>query len=161
MSEGKKVPSDPDFEYDLWSDDGKKFMRIKATGESCEVNIDTFRLLSAELMRIKREKDPNIGRKPEEQKPIVTVLSLDVLPDGEWLIDEKDYTGETETKILQEKFAEILTDNQREIYLECIVFGMSYTEYARKHGISEGAVRGTISRLREQAKKFFGLGGTN
>lgn len=158
MKDKKKIPSDPDFEYDLWTDEGKKFMCIKATWDYCEINMETFRLLSAEGMCVKREKNPNIGRKPEESQPIFTMVSydtLDVFP------DEKDYTGDVDTKILQEIFVEILTDTQREIYLECIIFGMSYTEYATKHDVSVQAVASTVNRLREQAKKFFGLGGWN
>lgn len=151
----KKIPSDPDFEYHLWSDEnGKKHMRIKATGLECEINEGTFKLLSAELMRIKRDKNPNIGRKSEEFQPIFLVLSLDVFSNSEWLTDEKDYIEEVDTYLLQSAFIELLTDKQREVYLKCLLGGMSTVDFAKEHSTSDRAVRYIIEAIRKKADKF-------
>lgn len=155
MSKKINVPSDPDFEYHLWtSEDGKKFMRIKASGRSCEVNTETFRLFSNELMRIKREKNPNIGRKLEEYQPIITVLSLDIFSEGAWIADKKDYTEEVNIKLLQTAFIALLTDKQKKVYWKCIQGDMSTVEFARLHHISDRAVRYTIEAIKKKAENF-------
>ena len=46
-----------EFDYDLWTtEDGKCYMRVKRTGEQCEINRETMRLLQSEAKRIQRDK---------------------------------------------------------------------------------------------------------
>ena len=51
-----KTPKTPiEFDYDLWTtEDGKCMVRVKCTGEQCEVNRETFRSLRLEEKRIRR-----------------------------------------------------------------------------------------------------------
>lgn len=47
------------FEYDLWTtEDGRCMVRVRRTGEECEVDRETFRLLRAEEKRLRRERMP-------------------------------------------------------------------------------------------------------
>ena len=111
-----KIPKTPiEFDYDLWTtEDGKCMVRVKCTGEQCEVNRETFRSLRLEEKRVRRSYaksetfDEDDGHKAGD-----SVLSLDVMPDGvetpSWLLDPHDCISEVEWKILEEGFLKILT----------------------------------------------------
>ena len=51
-----KTPKTPlEFDYDLWTtEDGKCMVRIKETGETCEVSRDIMRLLRSEEKKLRR-----------------------------------------------------------------------------------------------------------
>ena len=52
----KRTPKTPiEFDYDLWTtEDGKCMVRVKRTGEQCEVSKETFRILRSEEKRLRR-----------------------------------------------------------------------------------------------------------
>ena len=67
-----------EFDYDLWTTkDGKCMVRVKSTGETCEVSRETFRVLRAEEKRLRRSYTA-AASDGDEAHPI---LSLNVLPE--------------------------------------------------------------------------------
>ena len=65
-----------EFDYDLWTtEDGKCMVRVKQTGEVCEVSRETMKILRNEEKKLRRSMSgvPVIGC--EEEK--TTLLSLD------------------------------------------------------------------------------------
>jgi len=157
-----KIPKTPiEFDYDLWTtEDGKCMVRVKCTGEQCEVNRETFRSLRLEEKRVRRSYaksetfDEDDGHKAGD-----SVLSLDVMPDGvetpSWLLDPHDCISEVEWKILEEGFLKILTTREKDVYVFCICKGCNQREYARRTGLSFPRVCKIITAIRKKAKKFF------
>ena len=80
-----------EFDYDLWTTkDGKCMVRVKSTGETCEVSRETFRVLRAEEKRLRRSYTA-AASDGDEAHPI---LSLNVLPEDSekspsWLTDHR------------------------------------------------------------------------
>lgn len=147
-----------DFDYDLWTQDSKCFMRIKRTGEECEINRATLRLLRSEEMRLKREQNPNLGKKVH--KPVIQVLSLDYINDemgmeANWLEDSTDYEEIVITKLRIEEFCKTLTDLQVIVFRKCLIEGMPYLQLANQIGLQEGSIRWSVKNIRKKAKKFF------
>ena len=65
----KTMKTPIEFDYDLWTgEDGERMVRVKRTGEVCEVDADTFRLLRAEEKRLRRSMQgvPVPGGEKEE-----------------------------------------------------------------------------------------------
>ena len=161
-----KTPKE--FDYDLWKDnDGRMFIRVKRTGEVCEVNVDTFRVLRNEAMAIYRTQKgiPVYGKKNGKSVLIehTTMLSLcldetDEETGIDWLVDKNDTTNEVINKIAIEEFCKLLTDKQLDVLEKCLIGGMSNVEYAKENNVYESAVRKTISLIRKKSKKFFDEG---
>lgn len=110
-----KVPKTPDdFDYDLWTQDGMCFMRIKRTGEQCEITQETMRLLRSEEKRLRREKEDILipvkeGNKPTDRKMKISLLSFDELESNpivgdSFLVYETDYLETLATSMKEAKF---------------------------------------------------------
>ena len=95
-----------EFDYDLWTTkDGKCMVRVKSTGETCEVSREAFRVLRAEEKRLRRSYTA-AASDGDEAHPI---LSLNVLPEDSekspsWLTDHADFTDEVLTKMVIQEF---------------------------------------------------------
>ena len=159
-----KTPKD--FDYDLWtSTDGGYFIRIKSTGETCEVNRETMRLLRNEEKKLRRELQGitisvSKGKEKTKETISVTILSLDYAVEGEELetalfADKTDYEEIVITKLREQEFCKLLTDLQFGAYKNCLINGMSYVEYGNLAGVHEATVRSSIRCIRKKAKKFF------
>ncbi|WP_249030226.1 hypothetical protein [Tannockella kyphosi] len=158
-----KTPKE--FDYDLWKDEtGRGFIRVKRTGEVCEVNDDTFRVLRNEAMAIYRNNKGVPVYGVENGKSVVvrytTNLALYIEEGNEdigadWNIDKTDLENEILTKLLIEDFCELLTDKQLDVLEQCLKKGMLPAEYAKEKGISKRAVGYTIEGIEKKAKKFF------
>lgn len=157
-----KPPKTPeDFDYDLWTTEaGLCMVRIKRTGEVCEVGRDTFRLLRAEEKRLRRSKagivTPN---HPSERSALLSTdyISLDSSDNMQagWLIDPMNMEDSLATLILEDDFMKTLSMRQRDVYIQCIVGDVQPAEYARLHNISKPRVSALLKEIREKAKKFF------
>ena len=163
------VPKTPiEFDYDLWTtEDNKCMVRVKFTGEVCEVTRETFRLLRAEEKKLRRSmhgvpvcKDSETG---EEIR--MTVLSLDFVSyEGEgsesmasaWAEDPIRTDELIQTKMLEEEFVNSLTPAQHDVYLNCLCGGMSLLAYAKQEGLSFSTVKDTRDAIRKKFKKIFG-----
>lgn len=151
-----------DFDYDLWvSEDGKAMVRVKRTGETCEVNQEIMRLLRNEEKRVRRSQTgvPVCGCHGEEKKPL---LSLDYVSMQEaeemspaWLDDHSNIENDVVVRHLEREFCASLTIIQRDIYISCLVHGLSYKEYADRKGVSYQSVQQAVQLIRKKAKKYF------
>lgn len=151
-----------DFEYDLWvSEDGKAMVRVKRTGETCEVSQETMRLLRSEEKRHRRAQTgvPVAGCRGDVK---TTLLSLDFVSvqDAEemspaWLDDHSDIEKDVEIKHLEQEFHASLTGVQRDIYISCLLHGLSYKDYADRKGVSYQSVQQAVLLIRKKAKKYF------
>ncbi|MFI3249522.1 MAG: hypothetical protein R3Y07_00995 [Eubacteriales bacterium] len=161
-----KVPKTPDdFDYDLWTENGSYFMRIKRTGEQCEINLDTMRLLRNEEKRLRREKEDILvpvkqGHKETDRKIKISLLSLDYLDSnssqGESALRyETDFNEGLATSIKEEGFRLQLTKRQLLVYEKCLLQGMPYEEFSELYGISVDCIRSTVRWVRKKARKFF------
>ena len=155
-----RIPKTPvEFDYDLWTtEDGKCMVRVKATGETTEVDREVMKLLRAEEKKLRRSF-ASLDDKSDETG-IKQFLSLDEVSEEDvncsaWLSDDKDFTNAIMAKSLESEFLRILTPRQRDIYHKCLLHGVSRTNYAKENGISVARVSRAIADIRESAKKFF------
>lgn len=134
----KRIPKTPvEFDYDLWTTkDGKCMVRVKATGETTEVDREVMKALRNEEKKLRRSYDTGGASDSEdgEETQPSSVLSLDAVPEDEvnaptWLADPHDFTNEVVTKIQEAEFMEQLTAREREVFLFCIQYGGSQQEY--------------------------------
>ena len=158
----KRTPKTPiEFDYDLWTtEDGKCMVRVKRTGEQCEVSRETFRILRNEEKKLRRSMTGVPVPCCEDAE--TTLLSLDFVSyeGGEemspaWLEDPRDEVSEIVFDITEADFRKSLTANQLDVYLNCMVKGMSQKAYADSKGISPAAVFYVCKSIREKAKKYF------
>lgn len=157
-----KTPKD--FDYDLWTTKENLCMvRIKATGEECEVSRETFRLLRAEEDRLKRGRTRRSKEIFLEEKSSA-VLSVDIEPEGKegvssaWLMDTYDFVEEIITHQTFWQFFSSLTKRQQDVCRLCILAGVKKSDYAKDQGISPASVTKTVHQIQTKAKKFFGQG---
>lgn len=155
-----------DFDYDLWKDiDGKCYARVKSTGEVCEINGDTMKLLRREEKRIYRELDlkksldsDNINDKTKAS--IMYPLSFEATDyenndDSSWLQLNESLEEEQDAKDLEERFMKLLTGYQKEVFLFVLKNGESQIDFAKRKGVTSQSVRNVIRKIQEKAKKFF------
>jgi len=160
----KRIPKTPtEFDYDLWTtEDGKCMVRVKRTGEQCEVSRETFRILRAEEKKLRRSMTgvPVCGSDDEEVR--MSILSLDYVSiDGgdelspAWLEDPERTEDIIMTKILEEEFVNSLTPSQHDVYLNCLCGGMSLLAYAKHNNLAFSTVKDTRDAIRKKFKKVF------
>ncbi len=134
-------------------------VRVKRTGEICEVNADTMRMLRAEEKRLRRsiQGAPVVGSGERE-----TVLSLDYVSADEsgemapvWLEDPNDFTRDFDYQTTIDEFMKLLTTNQQEVFWACCFNEMSFKGYAQRKGIRPQSVQETIRYIKKKAEKFF------
>lgn len=158
------VPKTPkEFDYDLWTaGNGAYMVRVKSTGEICEVDIETMRFLRAEEKRLRRA----MNKSSQSDKEIVKepILSLDCLKqnDGNSLFPDclggQDDPAEiVVANILVEHFLADLTSIQLDVYKNCILAGKNYAEYARELGLTRQYIHKCIVTIRKKAKIFLDL----
>lgn len=155
-----------DFDYELWKDaDGKCFARVRSTGEVYEISNDTMRLLRCEEKRIYREFDlkksldsDNINEKTKAS--IMHPLSFATADDennddSSWLQSDENLEEEQAAKDLEERFMDLLTDYQKEVFLFVLKNGESQIDFAKRKGVTSQSVRNVIRKIQEKAKNFF------
>lgn len=143
-------------------EDGKCMVRVKATGETTEVDREVMKALRNEEKKLRRSYDTGGASDSEdgEETQPSSVLSLDAVPEDEvnaptWLADPHDFTNEVVTKIQEAEFMEQLTAREREVFLFCIQYGGSQQEYAASSGLSISRVCKLVAAIRKKAKIFF------
>lgn len=157
-----------EFDYDLWkTTDGKFFIRIKRTGDTCEVDAETFHTLHNEAMAMYREqqgipiytvrngKSTVVGRMPPLH---LGYASAEGGTDDAWAEDPSQLEDIYMTTQLEQKLRDCLTPKQLEIYEQCLLGDISYTQFAIENSIHESAVRKSVSLIRKKAKIIFGRG---
>ena len=121
-----------EFDYDLWTtEEGKCMVRVKLTGEVCEVSRETMRVLRNEEKKLRRSKTgvPIAGCKDEDKT--ATLLSLDFVSMQEaeemspaWLEDPNDLEETVLTSVMEQEFRLLLSERQLEVYLYCLLGGI-------------------------------------
>ncbi len=153
-----------EFDYDLWKDiEGKTYIRIKETGEICEVDNDTFRLLRNEAMAIYRKQKGIAIYGKENGKSVVierkSILTLDSASDysaePSWLISEIDVESEVISNDNIIYFSKHLTKAQLDVLVNCLLAGKSITEFANEKGVSKQSVHQIVQTIRKKYKKIF------
>ena len=153
------------FDYALWRDDKRvPYVRVLSTGEVSAVTEELFRFLRAEEKSYSRYIAKNTIEEKDENGEVIStssvLLSIDFVADsaddgGIWLIDKSNIEEVVGAKVLIEEFKTVLSENQCDVLENCILRGLSNSEYARIKGVSETAIRKTINKIREKAKIFF------
>lgn len=142
-----------DFDYDLWTstENGKEkyWVRVKRTGEVCEVDITTMRELRKYEKQMRRaiKKHGEIG---------ICVFSLDCLPEeskegGSWEMDTYDLEEEVYCKMTKESIYSALTEKQKGVFKNCMLENKSLRKYAKEKGLSYSTVRETRDAIRKKA----------
>ena len=139
-------------------------VRVRPTGEECEVDREIFRLLRAEEKRLRRERTPE--RISEGQVSLLgqtgQPLSLQTIcssenEDGEfWLEDSNKLEENIILSLALKEFWDELTETQQQVYRLVIVNGLSYKHCADICGVTYQAVQKSIQQMRKKAKSFFG-----
>jgi hypothetical protein len=160
----KRIPKTPvEFDYDLWTtEDGKCMVRVKATGETTEVDREVMKALRNEEKKLRRSYTVGGASDKEdgEERQSSTILSLDAAPDEDvrsssWLTDPKNYSEEIVTGILIEEFKLTLTSLHLSVFENCVMNGMTVREYAATFGISKSYASKIEKAVKEKLKNFF------
>ena len=157
-----RIPKTPvEFDYDLWTtEDGKCMVRVKATGETTEVDREVMKLLRAEEKKLRRSYGDLSPDNKEAESATGTVLSLDALPEDEvkapaWLADSFCLEESVLSDISVDDFCNSLSPEQSNFFLCCFIRGDSITEYIRTHNVGRTTLWRWQNEIREKAKKFF------
>lgn len=146
-----------EFDYDLWAieENGVKryFLRVKETGEESEISHDIMKVMLSEEKRIRREMHKKIEN---------GILSLDCLAslgdsiEPSWLIDEKQDVEESVChSSIEIQFLSLLTDKQKDFYLNCMKQSLSLRKYAALKGIGLSTAQDLQEAVRKKYKKYF------
>ena len=160
----KRIPKTPvEFDYDrLYTDNGKCMVRVKATGETTEVDREVMKALRNEEKKLRRSYDTggaSDSEDSEETQPS-TVLSLDAVPEDDvkasaWLESPEKMEEDIITGLLEQEFIRSLTKPQLDVYMNCMRGNMSMLSYAKQNGFSFSTVKDTRDAIRKKFKKIF------
>ena len=154
------VPKTPkEFDYDLWTTESGAYMvRVKSTGEICEVDAETMRFLRSEEKRLRRF----LNMSAQAQSISGVVLSLDRFRQE---IEDNPISARAESQddlekialanIIVERFQTTLTPNQLDVYRNCILGGKAYVEYGGERGLTYQYIQKCVAAIRKKAKKLF------
>lgn len=152
-----------EFDYDLWTtEDGECMVRVKQTGEVCEVSKETMKILRNEEKKLRRSMSgvPVIGC--EEEK--TTLLSLDYVSyeGGEdmspaWLADPLDFENDALFHIRLKEFKAVLTPLELSVFECCIVRDLTMRGYEEEVHVDKSKVSRAKKSIQEKYKKFFDL----
>ena len=159
----KRIPKTPvEFDYDLWTtEDGKCMVRVKATGETTEVDREVMKTLRNEEKKLRRSYDTSSSSDSEdgEETHSSTVLSLDAVPEDDvkssaWLADPLNNIEAAETELFIAEFRRSLSSNQHEVFDAVLIGGMRVREYARLKGINHKSAVETVAAIRKKLKNI-------
>jgi len=160
----KRIPKTPiEFDYDLWTtEDGKCMVRVKLTGEVSEVDREVMKTLRTEEKKLRRSMTGVPISGCDDPDETATLFSLDFVSvaDAEemspaWLEDSFDMENSVMIRMLEEELRNCLTEKQLDIYLCCLLGGISYKDYADAKGVSYQSVQQVITLIRKKAQKIF------
>ena len=159
----KRIPKTPvEFDYDLWTtEDGKCMVRVKATGETTEVDREVMKMLRNEEKKLRRSYDPSGSSASEdgEETQSSAVLSLDAVPEDDvkssaWLADKEDFTDRVLTKLVIQDFRATLNSIHLAIFDQCLLGDKTIRAFAEEYGLRKSTVWDIANALRKNFKKF-------
>ena len=137
-------------------------MRVKATGETTEVDREVMKALRNEEKKLRRSYDTGGASDSEdgEDAQPSTVLSLDAMPEDDvkasaWLESPEKMEEDIITGLLEQEFIRSLTKPQLDVYMNCMRGNMSMLSYAKQNGLSFSTVKDTRDAIRKKFKKIF------
>ena len=137
-------------------------VRVKATGETTEVDREVMKALRNEEKKLRRSYDTGGSSDSNdfEEKQSSPVLSLDAMPEDDvktsaWLADPHDFAEDVLLNLTIENFKATLTQNQKDVFICCMMNGESYAEYALRNGVRSQSVQETVCYIKKKAKNFF------
>lgn len=159
----KRIPKTPvEFDYDLWTtEDGKCMVRVKATGETTEVDREVMKTLRNEEKKLRRSYDTggSSASGDEEETQPSTILSLDAMPEDDvkssgWLADKEDFTDGVLTKLVIQDFRATLNSIHLAIFDQCLLGDKTIRAFAEEYGLRKSTVWDIANALRKKCKKF-------
>lgn len=159
----KRIPKTPvEFDYDLWTtEDGKCMVRVKATGETTEVDREVMKMLRNEEKKLRRSYDAGGSTASEdgEKTQPSAVLSLDAVPEDDvkssgWLADKEDFTDGVLTKLVIQDFRATLNSIHLAIFDQCLLGDKTIRAFAEEYGLRKSTVWDIANALRKKCKKF-------
>lgn len=165
-----------EFEYDLWTDkEGRRYARIKNSGEICEIDKDTMRFLRREEKRLQREKelqrllttDPEEDDDLEDEKRRAAVLfplSLsdnrgeDERRESSWLSSYEKVEDRILLRKMIQDLMESLSPQQLSVFHAILLEGFTYEEYSQQSGISKSRISVIVKIIRKKAKNLLERG---
>ena len=159
----KRIPKTPvEFDYDLWTtEDGKCMVRVKATGETTEVDREVMKMLRNEEKKLRRSYDTSGSSASEdgEETQSSAVLSLDAVPEDDvkssgWLADKEDFTDGVLTKLVIQDFRATLNSIHLAIFDQCLLGDKTIRAFAEEYGLRKSTVWDIANALRKNCKKF-------
>lgn len=161
--DNERIPKTPvEFDYDLWTtEDGKCMVRVKATGETTEVDREVMKMLRNEEKKLRRSYDPSgsSASGDEEETQPSTILSLDAVPEDDvkssgWLADKEDFTDGVLTKLVIQDFRATLNSTHLAIFDQCLLGDKTIRAFAEEYGLRKSTVWDIANALRKNFKKF-------
>ena len=145
------------FDYDLWTtnDNGIKryWVRIRATQEVVEVDLETLRFLRTEEKKLNRYRENML-------KNNITLHSYDAY-DTDYissvlLWENIDFEEHIISEFLVKNFLDTLTEKQYDVYVCVLKEGEKLTSYAQRKNTTYQNVQNTINGIKKKFKIFFG-----
>ena len=143
----KTMKTPIEFDYDLWTTkDGKCMVRVKSTGETCEVSREK---------RLRRSYTAAASDGAEAHP----ILSLNVLPEDSekspsWLTDHEDFTDEVLTKMVIQEFRATLNSVHCAVFDQCLLGDKTIRAFAEEYGLRRSTVWDIANSLRKNFKKI-------
>lgn len=158
-----RIPKTPvEFDYDLWTtEDGKCMVRVKATGETTEVDRAVMKALRNEEKRLRRSYGASGSSDMEDEDSASgSVLSLDAMPDDDvnasaWLADPENNIELAETRMAIDEFRNTLTPIQLYVFDQCLLGGKTIREFSQEHQMRKSTVWDMVDELRKKFQKNF------
>ncbi len=154
------------FDYILFKDEeGRNFAQIKRTNEIVEITHDIMKLLRSYEKQQYRENEEikNLNSADLQKRTKASIAYpyyyLSEFEEDEFesfvLEDPNRFEEELYAKDLEKCFANMLTENQKEVFYCVLLGGEKETDFAKRKSITDRAVRRTIEMIQKKAKKFF------
>ena len=136
-------------------------VRVKATGETTEVDREVMKMLRNEEKKLRRSYDAGgstASEDGEETQPSA-VLSLDAVPEDDvkssgWLADKEDFTDGVLTKLVIQDFRATLNSIHLAIFDQCLLGDKTIRAFAEEYGLRKSTVWDIANALRKNFKKF-------
>ena len=149
-----------DFDYILFKDEqGRCCVKIKSSGETVEVNEQIMKILRAEEKKLYREfetmshfnsDDPGKKTKSSILCPAfyLNAIDEDVNESESFVLaDPHNFEDEIIAEDLERRFASLLTESQKEVFYCVMLGGEKQSEYAKRKGVTDRAIRRTIEMI--------------
>ena len=155
------------FPYDQWkTKEGKRMARLRTTKEETETTDDVSRELWKYQQEVKQEnsvydeesaKDTSSKNYNNIKHPVSLdrdVSEADGSMDSSWAKAGGDPLEMILKTELENELLKSLSEKQRNVYMECMLGGLSFAEYAREHNVTRQAIYKLVKKIRAKTRKL-------